>query len=44
MGLPENNNKNKVEYTNTQQDLLDKKTRHASFLAAGFALPKATKS
>jgi hypothetical protein len=25
MGLPENNNKNKVEYTNTQQDLLDKK-------------------
>jgi hypothetical protein len=32
MGLPENNNKYKAEYTNTQQDLLDKKnkTRHAS--------------
>jgi hypothetical protein len=34
MGLPENNNKSKAEYTNTQQD----------FLAAGFVLPKATKS
>jgi hypothetical protein len=25
MGLPENNNKSKAEYTNTQQDLPDKK-------------------
>jgi hypothetical protein len=30
MGFPENNNKSKAEYTNTEQDLLDKKkTRHA---------------
>jgi hypothetical protein len=30
MGLSENNNKSNAEYTNTQQDLPDKKkTRHA---------------
>jgi hypothetical protein len=47
MGLPENNNKSKVEYTNTQQDLPDKKKIQLDmqgFLAAGFVLPKATKS
>jgi hypothetical protein len=47
MGLPENNNKSKVEYTNTQQDWLDKKKIQLDmqcFLAAGFVLSKATKS
>jgi hypothetical protein len=47
MGLPENNNKIKVEYTNTQQDLPDNKKIQLDmqgFLAAGFVLPKATKS
>jgi hypothetical protein len=28
MGLPEINNKSKVEYTNTQQDLPDKKEKY----------------
>jgi hypothetical protein len=28
MGLPENNNKSKAEYTNTQQDLPDKKKKN----------------
>jgi hypothetical protein len=28
MGLPENNNKSKAEYTNTQQDLPDKKEKY----------------
>jgi hypothetical protein len=43
MGLPENNNKSKVEYTNTQQDLPGKKinkTWQARFLDTGFALPE----
>jgi hypothetical protein len=47
MGLPENNNKSKAEYTNTQQDLLDKKKVRLDmqgFLTCGFVLPKATKS
>jgi hypothetical protein len=47
MGLPENNNKSKAEYTNTQQDLPDKKKIQLDmqgFLAAGFLLPKATTS
>jgi hypothetical protein len=47
MRLPENNNKSKVEYTNTQQNFPDKnKTRldMQSFLAGGFVLPKMTKS
>jgi hypothetical protein len=47
MGLPENHNKSKVEYTNTQQDLLDKnkiRLDMQGFLAVGFVLPKATKS
>jgi hypothetical protein len=47
MRLPENNNKSKVEYTNTQQDLPDKNKIQLdmeSFLAGGFVLPKATKS
>jgi hypothetical protein len=47
MGLPENNNKSKVEYTNTQQDLPDKKKIQLDmqdFLGGGFLLPKATKS
>jgi hypothetical protein len=47
MGLPENNNKSKVEYTNTQQDLPDKnkiRLDMQGFLAAGFVLPKVTKS
>jgi hypothetical protein len=46
MGLPENNNKNKAEYTNTQQDLPDKKKIQLDmqgFLAAEFVLPKVTK-
>jgi hypothetical protein len=47
MGLPENNNKSNAEYTNTRQDLPDKKKIRLDmqdFLAAGFVLPKATKS
>jgi hypothetical protein len=47
MGLPENNKLSKAEYTNTQQDLPDKKKIQLDmqgFLAAGFVLPKATKS
>jgi hypothetical protein len=47
MGLPENNNKSKAEYTNTQQDLPDKRKVRLDmqgFLAARFVLPKATKS
>jgi hypothetical protein len=47
MGLPKNNNKSKAEYTNTQQDLPDKQNIQLDmqgFLAAGFVLPKATKS
>jgi hypothetical protein len=47
MGLPENNSKSKVEYTNTQQDLPDKnkiRLDMQGFLAAGFVLPKVTKS
>jgi hypothetical protein len=47
LGLPENNDKSKAEYTNTQQDLLDKskiKLDMQGFLAGVFVLPKATKS
>jgi hypothetical protein len=47
MGLPENNNKSKTEYTNTQQDWPIKiKTQldMQDFLAGGFVLPKASKS
>jgi hypothetical protein len=47
VGLPENHKLSKTEYTNTQQDLPDKnKVRldMQGFLAAGFVLPKATKS
>jgi hypothetical protein len=47
MRLPENNNKRKTEYTNTQQDVPDKnkiRLDMQNFLAAGFVLPKATKS
>jgi hypothetical protein len=48
MGLPENNNKSKAEYANTQQDLPNKKKQirldMQGFLTAGFVLPKATKS
>jgi hypothetical protein len=47
MGLPKNNKLSKAEYTNTQQDLLDKKKIQLDmhgFLAARFVLPKATKS
>jgi hypothetical protein len=47
IGLPENNKLSKAEYTNTQQDLPDKKKIQLDmqgFLAAGFVLPKATKS
>jgi hypothetical protein len=47
MGLPENNNTSKAEYTNTQQDLPDKNKIRLDmhgFLAGGFVLPKATKS
>jgi hypothetical protein len=47
LGLPENNNKSKAEYTNTQQDLPDKKKIQLDmqgFLVVGFVLPKATKS
>jgi hypothetical protein len=43
MGLPENNNKSKAEYTNTQQDLPDKnKVRldMQGFLAGGFFFAK----
>jgi hypothetical protein len=45
MGLPENNNKSKAEYT--QQDLPEKnkiRLDMQGFLAVGFVLPKATKS
>jgi hypothetical protein len=47
MGLSENNDKSKAEYTNTQQDLPDKnkiKLDIQSFLAGVFVLPKATTS
>jgi hypothetical protein len=47
MGLPEHNNKSKAEYTNTQQDLPNKKKVRLDmqhFLAAGFVLPKVSKS
>jgi hypothetical protein len=47
MRLPENNSKSKVEYTNTQQDLPDKKKVRLDmqdFLACEFVLPKVTKS
>jgi hypothetical protein len=47
MGLPENNNKSKAEYTNTQQDLPDKKKIQLymqGFLVGGFVLSKASKS
>jgi hypothetical protein len=47
MGLPENNNKSKAEYTNTQQDWPAKKKIQLDmqgFLAVGFVLPKANKS
>jgi hypothetical protein len=46
MGLPENHKLSKAEYTNTQQDLRDKKIQldMQGFLACGFVLPKATKS
>jgi hypothetical protein len=47
MGLPENHKLSKAEYTNTQQDLPDKKKVKLDmqgFLACGFVLPKATKS
>ena len=47
---PENNNKSKAEYTNTQQDLTVRWSKITnsldmqSFLAGGFVLPKATKN
>jgi hypothetical protein len=48
MGLPENHKLSKVEYTDTQQDLPDKKKKiqldMQGFLAVVFVLPKATKS
>jgi hypothetical protein len=46
MGLPENNELSKAEYTNTQQDWPVKKIQidMQDFLAGGFVLPKATKS
>jgi hypothetical protein len=47
MGLPENHKLSKAEYTNTQQDLPDKKNEQLDiqgFLAVGFVLPKVTKS
>jgi hypothetical protein len=47
MGLPKNHKLSKAEYTNTQQDLPDKKKIQLDmqgFLAGGFVLPKATKS
>jgi hypothetical protein len=47
MGLPENNNRSKAEYTNTQQDLPDKNKIRLDMqgvLAGGFVLPKAIKS
>jgi hypothetical protein len=47
MGLPENYKLSKAEYTNTQQDLPDKKKIQLDmqgFLASGFILQKATKS
>jgi hypothetical protein len=46
MGLPENNKLSKAEYTNTQQVTRQKKIQldMQGFLAAGFVLPKATKS
>jgi hypothetical protein len=43
MGLPENNNKSKAEYTNTQQDLPDKRKVRLDmqgFLAVGFVCQK----
>jgi hypothetical protein len=47
MGLPENHKLSKAEYTNTQQDLPDKKKVKLDmqgFLACEFVLPKVTKS
>jgi hypothetical protein len=47
MGLPENKNTNKVEYTNIHQDLPDKnkiRLDMQGFLAGGFVLPRATKN
>jgi hypothetical protein len=47
MGLPENHKLSKAGYTNTQQDLPDKKKIQLDmqdFLAVGFVLPKVTKS
>jgi hypothetical protein len=48
MGLPENHKLSKVEYTDPQQDLPDKKKKiqldMQGFLAVVFVLPKATKS
>jgi hypothetical protein len=47
MGLPENHKLSKAKYTNTQQDLPNKKKVRLDmqdFLACGFVLPKATKS
>jgi hypothetical protein len=47
MGLPENHKLSRAEYTNTQQDLPDKKKEQRDkqgFLVGGFVLPKATKS
>jgi hypothetical protein len=47
MGLPKNNNKSMAEYTNTQQDLPNKKKIQLDmqgFLVAVFVLPKATTS
>jgi hypothetical protein len=43
MGLPENHNKSKDEYTNTQQDLPDKnkiRLDMEDFLAVGFVFSK----
>jgi hypothetical protein len=45
MGLPENHKLSKVEYTNTQQDLPDKKKEQRDmqdFLAGGFFFAKST--
>jgi hypothetical protein len=47
MGLPEKHKISKAEYTNTHQDLPDKKKIQLDmqgFLASGYALRKMTKS
>jgi hypothetical protein len=47
MGFPENHKLSTTEYTNTQQDLPDKKKIQLDmqgFLTVGFVLPKVTKS